>query len=232
MDKRIIGLFLLILLAFSFIVTTSFAGSASPAVPDNKSIIYYLKVLNKQLVGSSIPTVDNAELEKIGSQLDSQSTETKTKDEFLKENSSKISTKVNTFEWEFNDQVGTKSIYFPGVKYNDVDYGKLIVVVTRGGVIGVDVYAQVEVLGKTIKCGENSSFFGRFIDLWTNRLSLTFGNQRVCDTKIGSEPVVVLNLNRLVGVGKDKLIIKSPLIPDSFCKANSTDSKVYFVTCE
>jgi hypothetical protein len=248
MEKRVFIVAIAVLLCFAFVIAEGWSGPVvidvrdvvhdtttptvtTPALASGQSVIYYLRALNKEvLLKASTHNLSSAEKAKADVALTEGVKKAKTVAAAAtvgKVNSSKI----NTYVWKFNEGTGAKSIIFPKVTSEGKTYENLMIIIVPEPVFGFGTLASVYLGDSEMDCGENSTFFGKYIDGWQNVLNLTLGQDRVCDARIKEEPIAILNLNRFVESGKNELSIKSPLVPDGTCTPSTSDGKIYILTC-
>ena len=224
-------------------VTTPTATAAPLAT--GKSVIYYLRALNKKVLLNEpkveLPALSEEDRVIVKAELEKAQSEAVTK---LKESegAKKVyeSTKVNEFVWQFNDDITIKKIFFPKVKYNEKVYGddsflglNMDTRVMRSIIYVAGMTVGVYIGGQQVDCSEGKGIAGSSPDFWTKRLAM-YGTDRVCTKTIGGEEyVAIINWDRFPAPGKYSLTIKSPLIPDNIasCALNTEDGKIYTVTC-
>lgn len=222
--RKIILLFVLFLLFSLFFVYARtivaeveiIEDSELPSVHGGKSILYYLKVINKNLITTSLSQAPTREeIFELGA-IDTI--------DISPPSDRVISNKsIKKIIWNNLVDLGNNSITFNKVKFNGGEHTLSIILLDDWRSWWGHRAIEVKVDGKTVDCQKK---WGVPLNLATKRLVLsTWGDQsEVCKEQIGSSEYVLNVSNFSKPNGKFSMTLESPLIPNN-CPAIISGNK-------
>ncbi|MFA5763873.1 MAG: hypothetical protein WC915_03590 [archaeon] len=220
MDKRIFALLIVLILSFSFLMAATMVfptiNSNTTPVESGQSIIYYLKVLNKQLVASSVSAElnDYSDEEREARANEAKQNMGSIKPPVVTDAIEKNTNQINTFTWK-NLRQGSENhaaIFFPFVKSKLNDTNRQLGLSFTANSIKKEQWVWAYVNGKEIPC---YSGWSSIINVAKYPLRFTWWEtDESCTFPIDGIDVVSISIKDS-GTGGYDLIIKSPLIPDS-----------------